>query len=240
MTTFSSVIEKLRGGLVVSCQARPGNPMRSARMMASFAEAAELAGAVGVRVNGYADVRAIRKRVDLPIIGINKKRTRQFPVYITPTIEAARTIVGAGADIVAIDATHRSRAGGKSPEVLIDAIHNFLGRPVMADIDNLQEGIAAASAGADLIATTLSGYTESSPNLTGPDFKLVDDLVERIDVPVVCEGRIRNPDELAQAFELGAYAVVVGTAITNPMAITKTFILSIPKTKCKDEQNEPT
>lgn len=231
MNDFATVIEKLRGGLVVSCQARPGNPMRSAQMMASFAKAAELAGAVGVRVNGYADVRAVRKRVDLPIIGINKKRTRQFPVYITPTIESAQTIVRAGADIVAIDATHRSRAGGKSPEELIEAIHEQLRRPVMADIDNLQEGIAAAAAGADLIATTLSGYTESSPKLDGPDFNLIQDLIENIAIPVVCEGRIRNPDELARAFELGAYTVVVGTAITNPMAITKTFILSIPTMK---------
>lgn len=233
MTRDTSVIEKLAGGLVVSCQARPDNPMRSAQIMAAFAQAAELAGAVGIRANGFSDVRAIRRLVKLPIIGINKKRTVQFPVYITPTIASAQTVVRAGADIVAIDATHRPRPGGKSPEELIEMIHTQLNRPVMADVDSLEEGIAAAAAGADLVATTLSGYTETSVSHPGPDLALVRTLVERIDTPVVCEGRIRHPDDLAKAFEAGAYAVVVGTAITNPMAITKTFIQSIPYIKKK-------
>ena len=133
----------------------------------------------------------------------------------------------AGADVVAIDATHRARKGGVSPEELIAFIHNELQKPVMADIDCLEEGIAAASAGADMVATTLSGYTEARKRTMGPDLELLSDLVACLELPIVCEGRVSNPGELSAAFQTGAYAVVVGTAITNPTAITERFIQAI-------------
>ena len=224
MTGFETVIEKLKGGLVVSCQARPGNPLRGARYMAAFAEAAQLAGAVGIRANGVDDIRSIRKRVSLPIIGINKQGRDRWPVYITPTPRSAASIARAGADLVAIDATHRRRRGGASPEELIAFIHDELKVPVMADIDCLEEGIAAAGAGADLVATTMAGYTPAREMTAGSDLDLVSELVAHLDCPVVCEGRVRSPGDLRAAFQAGAYAVVVGTAITNPTAITERFI----------------
>jgi putative N-acetylmannosamine-6-phosphate epimerase len=197
--------------------------------MAAFARAAEMAGAVGLRINGPADIRAVRLAVSLPIIGIYKQRSDRWPVYITPTIAAARRVVQVGADIVALDATHRPRKGGMSPEDLIASIKAELGCPVMADIDSVEEGIAAARAGADLIATTLAGYTAARPRTDGPDLTLVRDLVACVDVPVVCEGRIRHPGDVAAAFAAGAFAVVVGTAITNPIAITQTFARATPR-----------
>lgn len=218
------LLERLRGGLIVSCQARSGNPFYGTHFMAAFARAAELAGAVALRVNGEADVRAVAQVTSLPIIGINKLRTAEWPVYITPTLAAARDVVEAGAVIVAVDATHRPRPGGLSPEELIAGIRFELRVPVMADVDSLEEGIAAAEAGADLVATTMAGYTEAWPATDGPDLALVQALSHRIAVPVICEGRIRNPEEVTAAFAAGAFAVVVGTAITNPVAVTKSFV----------------
>lgn len=225
---MDAIITKLKHGLIVSCQAREGNPMRGAGHMAAFAQAAELGGAVGIRANGAADIRAIRKASSLPILGINKWRQANWPVYITPNLQAARAVRQAGADIIAIDATHRPRRGGASPEALIETIHTVLGCPVMADIDTLEEGIAAARAGADLVATTLSGYTERHPATPGPDLDLVRALMQAVSVPVICEGRIWSAQDVTAAFTAGAYAVVVGTAITNPMEITRRFVVGIP------------
>jgi N-acylglucosamine-6-phosphate 2-epimerase len=216
-------IELLKGQLIVSCQARAGNPLKGPRFMAAFARAAQLGGAGGIRANGPADIRAIRKVCSLPILGINKWRQAAWPVYITPTLAAAESIRRAGAAIIAIDATHRPRRGGLSPEELIERIHTRLGCPVMADIDSLEEGLAAARAGADLLATTLSGYTAHHPASPGPDLELVRALADATAVPVICEGRIWSPQDAAAAFAAGAYAVVVGTAITNPQEITRHF-----------------
>lgn len=226
---LSPIIEAIRGGLIVSCQARPESPVYGPRFMAAFARCAELGRAVGLRVNGPTDIRAVRRVVSLPIIGIYKQRTERWPVYITPTLSAARQIWQAGAHIIAIDATHRPRKGGLSPEDLIHFIKTSLNCPVMADVDSVEEGIAAWKAGANLIATTMAGYTPARPLTEGPDLALVAELVARVNVPVICEGRIRNPEDVAAAFVRGAYAVVVGTAITNPVAITMSFARATPK-----------
>ncbi len=223
------LLDTLRGGLIVSCQARPGNPMKSPRIMAAFAQAAELAGAVGLRANGGTDIRAIRAVCKLPIIGINKRRDPRWPVYITPTVAAAREVVRAGAEIVAVDATHRARQGGATPEELIAALHKELRCIVMADIDSLDEGLAAAAAGADIIATTMAGYTPARPACEGPDLELLADLARHVQLPVICEGRIQKPEHVAAAFAAGAYAVVVGTAITNPIAIAQSFARATPR-----------
>ena len=135
LKSHTRIVESLRGGLIVSCQARQGSPVYGPRFMAAFAQCAEMAGAVGFRANGSADVRAIRRVSRLPIIGINKQRDSRWQVYITPTIGAAREVVRAGAEIVAVDATHRTRKGGMSPEALITEIKNDLHCVVMADID---------------------------------------------------------------------------------------------------------
>ncbi len=223
------LLGSLRGGLIVSCQARVGSPVYGPRFMAAFAQAAEMAGAVGLRVNGADDIRAVRRASALPIIGINKQRDARWPVYITPTVTAARQVVRAGASVVAIDATHRPRRGGAEPEELIAAIHRELRCLVMADIDSAEEGIAAAQAGADLVATTMAGYTPARPPTQGPDLDLVRELVARLRVPIICEGRIQCPEHAAAALAAGAFAIVVGTAITNPIAITQTFARATPR-----------
>lgn len=218
------LVASLRGGLIVSCQAPQDSPVYGPRFMAAFAKAAERGGAVGLRINGPADIRAARRLSSLPIIGIYKQQEVGWPVYITPSLVAARQVVRAGANIVALDATHRGRQSGQTPEALIKTVQDTLGVPVMADIDSLDEAIAAARAGADIVATTMAGYTPARPATDGPDLELLRTLADAVDTPVVCEGRVRSPEDVAAAFTAGAFAVVVGTAITNPVALTQAFV----------------
>jgi N-acylglucosamine-6-phosphate 2-epimerase len=213
--------------LVVSCQARPDNPLHGASFMAAMAKAAADGGARAIRANGPDEVRAIRAATKLPIIGLNKQRDDRHPVYITPSLESARAVAEAGADMIAIDATGRPRAGEPVAD-LIRCIHSDLGKPVLADIDTLESALAALGHGADAVATTLAGYTESRARSPGPDFDLLRQLVETVRVPVIAEGRVWTVDEVAHAFELGAAAVVIGTAITNPREITRRFAAAVP------------
>ena len=217
-----------KGGLVVSCQARANNPLHGPDFMAAMARAAEQGGAVAIRANGGADIAAIRRVTTLPLIGLVKRWRDGESVYITPDEDSAREAVEAGADIVALDATSRPRQG-PSPEALIGFIKNELGRPVLADIATEEEAEMAVAAGADHVATTLSGYADGSPPGPGPDIDLVRRLAARLPVPVLAEGRYRTPDEVRAAFEAGAHAVVVGTAITNPHEIARRFAAACPK-----------
>ena len=214
-----------KGALVVSCQARPDNPLHGPDLMAAMARAAEQGGAAGIRANGAADIAAIRMVTALPIIGLVKRWRDGEAVYITPDAEAARQ--AAEADIIAIDATARRR-DGLPPSELIAFIKAELGRAVLADIATESEGLAAAEAGADYIATTLSGYTEDSPAGPEPDIALVQRLAGRLTVPVLAEGRYWTPAQVRSAFAAGAHGVVVGTAITNPREITRAFAAACP------------
>jgi putative N-acetylmannosamine-6-phosphate epimerase len=213
-----------KGALVVSCQARADNPLHGPVFMAAMAQAAEAGGARGLRANGAEDVAAIRAVSRLPVIGIAKVFDDRFPVYITPNFEAAAAVARAGADIVGVDATPRSRDGEPAGR-LIGRIRSELGREVFADVSSLEEGRAAAANGADYVATTLSGYTDETAHTkgSGPDLDLLAALVEALDVPLVAEGRFDTPDLVAEAFARGAHAVVVGTMITNPREITRRF-----------------
>jgi N-acylglucosamine-6-phosphate 2-epimerase len=209
-----------RGSLVVSCQAGPENPIHGPAAMALMAQAAEAGGAGAIRANGPDDIAAIRAVTDLPIVGLHKLGD-PAGVFITPTYESAAGVVAAGADLVALDATLRPR-----PERLdeqIARIHDELGVPVMADVDSLDAGLAARDAGADFVATTLSGYTDGRTP-TGPDIELVRQLAARLDCPIIAEGRIWTPDDVRAVREAGAYAVVVGTAITSPRDITARLV----------------
>lgn len=214
--------------LVVSCQARPDNPLHGGTFMAAMARAAEAGGARAIRANGPDDVAAIRAVTSLPIIGLWKREDEGYPVYITPDFAAAAAIAAAGADIIAIDATPRPRKG-EPLENLIRKIREELGKPVFADIATLEEGVRAAELGADFVATTLSGYTEGTAHLKakGPDIALVAALAGAVRAPVVAEGRFERPEQLKEAFAAGAHAVVVGTAITNPREITRRFVGAI-------------
>ena len=211
-------------GLVVSCQAPAGHPLRDPAIMAAMARAADRAGAVAIRANGTADIAAIRAVTGLPIIGIDKRVDPRSPVIITPDLEAARGVVEAGADLVALDATFRTRPDGGTAAALIALVKAEL----RADIATFEEGTAAAAAGADYVATTLSGYTGPEPPPDGPDLALLATLARELDVPVVGEGRFAHPDQLRTAFEQGAHAVVIGTAITDPLAIARRFAGAVP------------
>jgi putative N-acetylmannosamine-6-phosphate epimerase len=163
--------------------------------------------------------------VQVPVIGIIKREVPGFEVYITPEFGDAQQVAAAGAQIIALDATDRPRPGEYGFPDLVWRIHEELGLPVMADISTLDEGVAAAGAGADLVATTLSGYTsDTSDRSDGPDIELVRRLSDTIETPVVCEGRIHSPKQAEAALEAGAYAVVVGTAITAPIWITEQYV----------------
>jgi N-acylglucosamine-6-phosphate 2-epimerase len=223
-----SVLDRLQGGLVVSCQAREGHPLHNPLIIAALARAAEAGGAVGVRVNGEKDIAAVRVFVTVPIIGIRKMWVEDFPVYITPTFEDAAVVASAGSDVIAVDATHRERPGGEAIEELIPRIRRELDRPVMADVSTFNEGEQAAAIGADLVATTLSGYTTGAPP-EDPDLDLVRRLTRALSVPVVAEGRYRTPDQVRAAFQAGAFAVVVGRAITDALSITRHFVEATPQ-----------
>jgi len=214
-----------KGRLIVSCQARDDNPLTGPAFMRAMALAAQQGGAGGIRAEGVADIEAIRAAVDLPLIGLVKRWDPAFEVYITPGFADAARITAA--DVIALDATGHTRDGEAVP-VLISRIKAELGREVMADIATLEEGLAAEAAGADYVGTTLAGYTPETAALVGPDLELVGALAARCRVPVIAEGRYDRPELVAEAFRRGAYAVVVGTAITNPREITRGFAAAAP------------
>ncbi|WP_328609319.1 putative N-acetylmannosamine-6-phosphate 2-epimerase [Amycolatopsis sp. NBC_00345] len=216
--TVDSPLPFPSGALLVSCQAPPGDPLHGPASMARMAAAAAAGGARAIRANGAADVAAIRSEVDIPVLGINKVAA-PGGVFITPSFEDAAAVVRAGAVMVAVDGTPRPRPGGGTLREQVRRIHEELGVPVMADVDDVASGLAARAAGADVIATTLAGYT-GGPVPERPDVGLVAALVARLDCPVVAEGRYRSADDVRAAVDAGAYAVVVGAAITNPTAIT--------------------
>jgi N-acylglucosamine-6-phosphate 2-epimerase len=222
-------IEQVRHRLIVSCQALPHEPLHGAEIMARMAIAAQQGGAAAIRANGAADIRAIRAAVDLPIIGLFKDDIPGYPVYITPTMAHVRAVVDAGADIVAIDATARPRPQPGTLADFIAAIHAETGCPVLADIATFDEGLAAEAAGADLISTTMSGYTDDSPKQADPDLELVRQLAPRLSVPLLAEGRYRTPEQIRRAFDYGALSAIVGGAITRPQEITRWFVENIER-----------
>lgn len=213
--TFQKSMQALKGGLVVSCQAPVDSPMHDPSVIAAMAQASVNQGAVGVRIDTPAHVEAVRQRVSVPIIGLWKQQIEGSEVYITPQFHHAVEIAQAGADIIAIDTTLRARPGGETMQSLIQRIHTELNKPVMADVDTLESAIAAAEAGADLVGTTLYGYTGETRHLSPPGFDLLSQIVEKLDTPAICEGGIHSPAMARRAIELGAFAVVVGTAITG-------------------------
>lgn len=208
-------VQALRHGLVVSCQAPVESPLHDPIVIAAIAQASINQGAVAVRIDTPAHVEAVRQRVNAPIIGLWKQQIAGYQVYITPQFEQAQAVAEAGADIIAIDATLRARPGADTLESLIARIHSELDKPVMADVDTLDAAMAAAQAGADLAGTTLYGYTDSTRHLAPPGFELLTQMVMHLNIPVICEGGVASASMARQAIELGAYAVVVGTAITG-------------------------
>jgi putative N-acetylmannosamine-6-phosphate epimerase len=224
--TLARVLPRLRGGLVVSCQALADEALHGPHHMAAMARAAVAGGAVAIRANGPADVAAIRAAVDVPVIGLEKDDSGRHPVRITPTVAHAVRVAAAGADVIALDAT--ADAGSEEHlRRLIADVRAATGRPVLADVSTVDEARAAVRAGADLVATTLSGYTDRSPASDGPDLELVAACAAAVDVPVVAEGRYRTGQEVAAAVARGAWAVVVGGAVTRPAEIAARLVAAL-------------
>jgi N-acylglucosamine-6-phosphate 2-epimerase len=222
-----SILKNLKGGLIVSCQAKPGEPLYGSKFMAIFAECAERAGAVGIRANGPKDIRAIKQKVKLPILGIYKIDTPRCEVYITPTYQSAKQVIDAGSEIIALDGTPRKRPQEETFVDIVKKIHAKSKVLVMADISTYEEGICCEAEGADILSTTLSGYTPYSLQTNSPDFQLIKKLVNKVKIPVIAEGKIWTPDEAKKAMDCGAYAVVIGSAITRPMMITERFVRAL-------------
>ena len=216
-------LELLQGGLIVSCQAPKDSPLHDPHVIAAMALTAQKRGAVALRIESPAHIEAVRRLVSIPIIGLWKRTDPGSSVYITPTFEDAQTVVEAGADIVALDATERPRVDGVPIQELLPKIRKKLAVPVMADIATFEEGKLSASLGAELIGTTLYGYTEATQYFTPPGFDLLQTLARQLAVSIICEGGITTPEDVAKAYQLGAFSVVVGTAITGMDARVTAF-----------------
>ena len=225
-------IAAIRGRLIVSVQAYPGEPMHDPRTMAQIAEACVQGGAAAIRAQGLADLGLIRERVRSPLIGLWKDGEQG--VYITPTVRHAQAVADTGCDVVAMDATRRPRPDGRSFAQTVAALRESHPQTlVMADCGSLDDALAAQDAGADLIGSTLAGYTGERPKTDGPDFDLIEQMVARLTAPVVVEGRVHTLAQAQQAMSLGVHAVCVGTAITHPSSLTRWFCEAVDSSRAR-------
>jgi N-acylglucosamine-6-phosphate 2-epimerase len=222
--SFNSPFERLRGHLIVSCQASEGDPLDDLDTLTRIATSVLRGGAGGLRAEGISRIAAFRAITQLPIIGIIKTYDANGDVYITPDFVSAKAISDAGADIIALDCTARRLNSSEPWPELISRIHAELSRPVLADIASLKDAQAAERAGADAVATTLYGYTVETAGIRTPSWPLIQSLITHLTIPVLVEGRITDPPQARQALELGATAVIVGSAITRPETITSRFV----------------
>jgi putative N-acetylmannosamine-6-phosphate 2-epimerase 1 len=226
----NKILESIKGKLIVSCQALENEPLytEEGNIMPLMAKAAIQSGAGGIRANGVRDIQQIKKVVDVPIIGIIKKNYPNTEAYITPSMEEVDKLVQINCDIIAIDCTKNSRIVNLSAEEYIKLIKKkYPNQLLMADISNLDEAISAYKSGIDFIGTTLNGYVKGSIIKDEPDYDLVKKIHEACPIPVIAEGRIHYPYQAKKMFEVGAYSVVVGGAITRPQEITKRFVDAI-------------
>lgn len=213
----------LKKGLVVSCQVPDGTPIDTPEFIAAQAKTVLQAGAVGIRAQGIANVAAVAKATKVPLIGLVKRYMDTSPVYITPTIVDVLELEAAGSTIVAIDATERLRTDSVDLTRFIRDLRRETDIPLLADIDTLEAAKIASDLGCDAVATTLSGYTDApAPKL--PNIDLIQQITNHLDIPVIAEGGFSRPEHVLQAFDAGAWSVCIGTAITNPFLLAKSFV----------------
>jgi N-acetylmannosamine-6-phosphate 2-epimerase/N-acetylmannosamine kinase len=227
MKRLEQIDDRFHGRLIVSCQAPDGIGLRDSRILAALAQAAVAGGAAGIRADGPENIAAIRKSVTVPIIGIAKRKQNDGKVLITPSFESARELVEAGADAIALDCTSRGQRLGAFER--LQRIRTELKVPALADIATFEEARAAQQAGADYVLTTLRGYTPETEHIREFDVQFVRDLASSLDTPVIAEGRIATPQHAASAIQAGAFAVIVGTAITRPDVIVRKFLSEIER-----------
>ena len=219
-------VESLKGKLIVSCQALPHEPLHSSFIMGRMALAAKEGGAYGIRANTKEDIAEIQARVDLPVIGIVKRDYEDSKVYITPTMKEINELMEVKPDIIALDATHSLRPGGRTLDEFYREIRkSYPGQLLMADCSTVEEALHADQLGFDFIGTTLVGYTDQSRDLKieSNDFEIIRQIVAKVKHRVIAEGNINTPEKAKRVIELGAFSVVVGSIITRPQLITKSF-----------------
>ena len=221
------MLNLIKNKVIVSVQAMPEEPLYKEDCLFAMMQSVINGGAEVLRVAGSRDV-VNAKKLGVPVIGLTKPD--RLPdnwkeiVYITPTLKEVQELIDAGADIIAFDGTSRPRPNGCTLEEIIGLIHNA-GRIAMSDIATFEEAAHCADIGVDIVSTTLSGYTIESLTITNePDFNLLENISKKLNIPVILEGRIWEPSQVKKAFEIGAHAVVIGSAITRPQLITKRFI----------------
>ncbi len=228
--TREEILNQIRGGLIVSCQALEHEPLHSSFIMGRMAYAAYLGGAVGIRANSIVDIKEIKNTVSLPIIGIIKKNYGDCKVVITPTMQEVDALVEEGVAIIALDATSRIRPDGTTISEIFPQIRSkYPEQLFMADCSTYEDGIRAQELGFDFVGTTLNGYTDETRHIVPPNFDLIHKLAEDLDIPIIAEGGIFSPEELRQAMDQGVHACVVGTAITRPMEITMRYVKALEK-----------
>lgn len=229
---MNTILNKLKGGLIVSCQALDDEPLHSSYIMSRMAVAAMMGGASGIRSNSVEDIIEIKKTVDLPVIGIIKKEYPDSNVYITPTIKEIDALLVSGCEIIALDATQRLRPGGISlDDFFRDVRKKYPDILFMADCSTYDEAIHASQIGFNIVASTLHGYTEYTKGVSLPNIDLLSQMVNNCNCPVIAEGGIWLPEQLEKIMSLGVLAAVVGTAITRPAEITKRFVQVLPSHK---------
>ena len=219
-------VESLKGKLIVSCQALPHEPLHSSFIMGRMALAAKEGGAYGIRANTKEDIAEIQARVDLPVIGIVKRDYEDSKVYITPTMKEINELMEVKPDIIALDATHSLRPGGRTLDEFYREIRkSYPEQLLMADCSTVEEALHADQLGFDFIGTTLVGYTDQSRDLKieSNDFEIIRQIVAKVKHRVIAEGNINTPEKAKRVIELGAFSVVVGSIITRPQLITKSF-----------------
>ena len=228
MMKKQQLIERIRGGLIVSCQALEDEPLHSSFIMGRMAHAAALGGAVGIRANTVEDIREIKTLVSLPIIGIIKKDYPDCKTRITPTMAEVDELVAEGVDIIAIDATFRPRPDGRTIVELYPEIRKkYPDQMFMADCATFEQAQKAEEMGFDFIGTTLNGYTDDTRQTPPPNFELMNRLATELHTPIIAEGGIFSPEQLRQAMDQGVLACVVGSAITRPMKITQHYVKAL-------------
>lgn len=228
----NKILEQIKGGLIVSCQALKTEPLYDSYIMSKMAWAAYLGGAVGIRANTVVDIKAIKEKVDLPVIGIIKAEYDDSDVYITPTMDEVDSLVEIGCEIIATDATDRLRPGGKGfREFFTEVRKKYPNQLFMADTSCFEEGKLAEELGFDLIGTTMSGYTPYTKGRKLPDCELIKKYSTELNTPIIAEGGIWCPEDLKNVYKAGAFSAVCGTAITRPMDITRRFVNALEEEK---------